>query len=180
MTGPDYGPWFDRTIGPLIHGSKILLVGTGSSQQQYETKPMDFKAQGAECVVYLEAWYPYCEKWAGGKTPVVYGNIVRGTALFAKRSWDIVLFDQGIEHFGRDYHGKVLSQMYDLSQRAAVATCPFGSYYDGQGAVNGNPFETHHAKNLTGDDFRHHEGWNVLEFGEKDAGDAQVAIWRIR
>lgn len=182
MTRPagDFEKLLDEVVWPHSNKAKVLLIGTGSTEEQYTYWPERFQEKWATNICYLEVWWPNCERWASGPVPIVCGDVRDAWGRFANRSWDIVMLNQGIEHFHRSEFGKVLDIMFDLSARVAIATCPFGSRYDNQGEVGGNPYEKHVSGNLTAADFANISGWTVEEFGQKDAGDAQVAIWRVR
>ena len=93
--------------------------------------------------------------------------------------FDVIVWIQGPEHIKYEDMLPTFEAMYGLANEGIVCTCPWGSYYDYQGAINNNPAEEHLQKSMGEDTFGpEFINYKRLFGGTKDEGTGQILIWR--
>lgn len=168
----------DSFCSKYVDGGTVLLIGVGYDEAQYKDFPTAFVGAGASEVRYLEVWEPYYEKWRNGQFPITLGDARNIKSIFGPKSWDVVTFIQGPEHLDLNEVPGVVDQMFDVSRKAILLTCPYGGYYDYQESCYGNPYEAHRIKTPMPEMFSSLEGVNIRTFGTPLKPDAQILMWK--
>jgi hypothetical protein len=156
----------------------ILLIGTGSTYEQYHDWPTILEdIWNAKCS-YLEIDKGYINKWKNEKYPLYEGSVTNIKNIIPN-SFDIILWGHGPEHIKYEEMLPTFEAMYEKSNKGIICFCPWGSYYDYQGPMNGNPSEEHLQKsiyeNTFGPEFINYQR---LFGGIKDSGNGLITIWR--
>ena len=167
-----------KYISPHVVGADVLVIGTGFTEIQYLERPDILMSGGANSVTYLEVWDEYADKWSDGKYPIVRGNVLNIADIFRPNSFDIILWPQGPEHIGREEMPSCFQDILSVCRKVALFTCPWGSYYDAQETVYGNPYERHVQKSIRLEDVDGVGGFQVETYGEFNKGSGGLIIWR--
>ena len=130
-------------LEPITKNIKILLIGTGHSDEQYEDWPMVFENLGASSIEYIEAYEPNVTKFKDKKYKVTHleaQNLRHG-------SFDIIGWFHGPEHVSKEDCVAILNNCKNIATKLVITLCPYGGYYDStQDSIN--PYERHAQQDM--------------------------------
>jgi len=172
-----------RQVGEVLSdlcfpGCTVLLVGTGWDSEQYHDWPNLLRDTWGVKISYLEIDEGYINRWKNGPYPLYEGSVTNIKDVIPT-PFDVILWVQGPEHIKYEEMLPTFEAMYSMSNKGIICTCPWGGYYDYQGAINNNPAEEHVQKSMDENTFGpEFSNYQRLFGGTKDEGDGQILIWR--
>ena len=161
---------------PEIFSSQGTMLYVGANKNRHHYMP-DFYTLGYE-ITLLEIWEPSLRGIEHKKMihRAVLGDVRHAAdTKLGKNMFDVVFYWHGPEHLRREDLEDTLFGLERITNRAGVLGSPWGKYP--QGAVNGNPFETH-ASALTPADYQQY-GYQTATLGVENVIDSNVLAWKL-
>jgi len=152
---------------------EMLYVGANKNRHHYMP---EFYANG-HTITLLEVWEPYIR---GVEHKEMIHRAILGdvrdvaTLDLGQRMFDYTFFWHGPEHLEPDELEETVFQLERITRYTVILGSPWGKYP--QGAVNGNPFETHASMRYPAD--YHRYGYEVETLGQQDTIDSNILAWK--